>query len=157
MRSIPPCILPLHPSAPILFLQATYRLHTGYSQTQKKLNLVFAHPRFFISFLALSKNILNLDYGCALQKEILVQGRLFISENHVCFNANIFGWVTNVSSRSFFILSVQSGRGYRLHHASALFWLKDHSKIVSNASFFFFLSPMVNPIARYCFLRNHRH
>ncbi|KAG0236960.1 hypothetical protein BGW42_002173 [Actinomortierella wolfii] len=36
------------------------------------------------------------DYGCALQKEILVQGRLYISENHVCFNANIFGWVTNL-------------------------------------------------------------
>ncbi|KAF9291804.1 hypothetical protein BGZ68_002183 [Mortierella alpina] len=35
-------------------------------------------------------------YGCALQKEILVQGRLYISENHVCFNANIFGWVTNL-------------------------------------------------------------
>ncbi|KAF9544547.1 hypothetical protein EC957_011856 [Mortierella hygrophila] len=36
------------------------------------------------------------DYGCALQKEILVQGRLYISENHVCFNANIFGWVTTL-------------------------------------------------------------
>ncbi|SAL95477.1 hypothetical protein [Absidia glauca] len=35
------------------------------------------------------------DYGCALQKEILVQGRLYISEAHLCFNANIFGWVTN--------------------------------------------------------------
>ncbi|KAF9429387.1 hypothetical protein BGZ76_001369 [Entomortierella beljakovae] len=36
------------------------------------------------------------DYGCALQKEILVQGRLYVSENHVCFNASIFGWVTNL-------------------------------------------------------------
>ncbi|KAI8344436.1 hypothetical protein BC941DRAFT_408637 [Chlamydoabsidia padenii] len=36
------------------------------------------------------------DYGCALQKEILVQGRIYISENHLCFNANIFGWVTNL-------------------------------------------------------------
>ncbi|KAI8331870.1 GRAM domain-containing protein, partial [Chlamydoabsidia padenii] len=34
------------------------------------------------------------DYGCALQKEILVQGRIYISETHLCFNANIFGWVT---------------------------------------------------------------
>lgn len=40
---------------------------------------------------------LSSDYGCALQKEILVQGRIYISENHLCFNANIFGWVTNVS------------------------------------------------------------
>jgi hypothetical protein len=36
------------------------------------------------------------DYGCALQREILVQGRLYVSENHLCFHANIFGWVTDV-------------------------------------------------------------
>ncbi len=36
------------------------------------------------------------DYGCALQREILVQGRIYISENHICFHANIFGWVTDV-------------------------------------------------------------
>ncbi|KAI9287309.1 hypothetical protein BC943DRAFT_319465 [Umbelopsis sp. AD052] len=41
-------------------------------------------------------DVLVEDYGCALQKEILVQGRMYISENHVCFNANIFGWVTNL-------------------------------------------------------------
>ncbi|SAL96478.1 hypothetical protein [Absidia glauca] len=41
------------------------------------------------------------DYGCALQKEILVQGRIYISENHLCFNANIFGWVTNHFFASF--------------------------------------------------------
>ena len=37
------------------------------------------------------------DYGCALQREILIQGRLYISENHICFHANIFGWTTDVS------------------------------------------------------------
>ncbi|KAI9264127.1 hypothetical protein BDA99DRAFT_571617 [Phascolomyces articulosus] len=36
------------------------------------------------------------DYGCALQKEILIQGRIYISGSHICFNANIFGWVTNL-------------------------------------------------------------
>ncbi|KIJ30529.1 hypothetical protein M422DRAFT_267970, partial [Sphaerobolus stellatus SS14] len=35
------------------------------------------------------------DYGCALQRDILLQGRLYISENHVCFHANIFGWTTD--------------------------------------------------------------
>lgn len=45
----------------------------------------------------LSKQVAKLDFGCALQKEILLQGRIYISENHICFNANIFGWVTNVS------------------------------------------------------------
>ncbi|KAJ2865744.1 hypothetical protein GGH94_002030 [Coemansia aciculifera] len=36
------------------------------------------------------------DYGCALQREILVQGRLYLTENFVCFYSNIFGWVTNL-------------------------------------------------------------
>ncbi|KAJ7718294.1 hypothetical protein DFH07DRAFT_334465 [Mycena maculata] len=36
------------------------------------------------------------DYGCALQREILIQGRIYVSENHLCFHANIFGWVTDL-------------------------------------------------------------
>ncbi|CAG8680023.1 5759_t:CDS:2 [Funneliformis mosseae] len=35
------------------------------------------------------------DYGCALQKEILAQGRIYVSLNYICFHAKIFGWVTN--------------------------------------------------------------
>ncbi|KAK9711679.1 GRAM domain-containing protein 1B-like [Popillia japonica] len=40
---------------------------------------------------------LVVDYSCALQKEILVHGRLYVSQNYFCFYANIFGWGTNVS------------------------------------------------------------
>ncbi|ODV91081.1 hypothetical protein CANCADRAFT_57438 [Tortispora caseinolytica NRRL Y-17796] len=36
------------------------------------------------------------DYGCALSREILLQGRLYVSQNYICFNSNIFGWVTNL-------------------------------------------------------------
>lgn len=36
------------------------------------------------------------DYSCALQKEILLAGRLYISEGHICFFSNILGWVTTV-------------------------------------------------------------
>ncbi|KAJ2884234.1 hypothetical protein FB639_001998 [Coemansia asiatica] len=36
------------------------------------------------------------DYGCALQRDILVQGRLYLTENFVCFYSNIFGWVTSL-------------------------------------------------------------
>ncbi|CAO1621374.1 unnamed protein product [Jaminaea pallidilutea] len=36
------------------------------------------------------------DYGAAMVREILLQGRLYVSENHVCFYANILGWVTNI-------------------------------------------------------------
>ena len=50
------------------------------------------------------------DYGCALQREILVQGRIYISENHICFYANIFGWITNVRSITFDSSSYSSPR-----------------------------------------------
>lgn len=36
------------------------------------------------------------DYACALQKDILVQGRLYLTEQRVCFYANIFSWTTTV-------------------------------------------------------------
>lgn len=40
---------------------------------------------------------LVVDYSCALQKEILVQGRLYVTQNFLCFYANIFGWETNLT------------------------------------------------------------
>lgn len=37
---------------------------------------------------------LIVDYSCAMQKDILVQGRMYISQNWICFYANIFRWET---------------------------------------------------------------
>ncbi|KAI8809220.1 hypothetical protein BJ742DRAFT_852909 [Cladochytrium replicatum] len=34
------------------------------------------------------------DYPCALQKNILIQGKLYLTPRHVCFKANIFGFLT---------------------------------------------------------------
>lgn len=36
------------------------------------------------------------DYSAALQRDILLQGRLYVSEKHICFSSNILGWVTNL-------------------------------------------------------------
>ncbi|KAL7316525.1 hypothetical protein PS15m_005609 [Mucor circinelloides] len=36
------------------------------------------------------------EYNCAMYKDILVQGKLYISQEHLCFNAKFFGWVTNL-------------------------------------------------------------
>jgi len=36
------------------------------------------------------------DYSCALQKEILLAGRIYVSEGHICFSSNILGWVTTL-------------------------------------------------------------
>lgn len=37
------------------------------------------------------------DYSCAVQRDILVHGRLYATQNYICFYANIFGWETNFS------------------------------------------------------------
>lgn len=33
------------------------------------------------------------DFSCALSREFLYQGRLYVSEKNLCFNSNILGWV----------------------------------------------------------------
>ncbi|XP_038566698.1 protein Aster-A isoform X1 [Micropterus salmoides] len=40
---------------------------------------------------------LIVDYSCALQKDILLQGRLYLSENWLCFYSNIFRWETTIT------------------------------------------------------------
>ncbi|KAM4701262.1 protein Aster-C isoform 2-T3 [Discoglossus pictus] len=39
---------------------------------------------------------LIVDYGCALQRDILLQGRIYLSENFICFHSNIFRWETSI-------------------------------------------------------------
>ncbi|KAJ1981849.1 hypothetical protein H4R35_000557 [Dimargaris xerosporica] len=47
------------------------------------------------------------DYGCALQRDILVQGRLYITESYICFHANIFGWITHLVIQFAEIVSIE--------------------------------------------------
>ena len=36
------------------------------------------------------------DHGCALSRDILLQGRLYISDQHLAFYSNILGWITTI-------------------------------------------------------------
>lgn len=36
------------------------------------------------------------DYSCALQRDIILAGRIYVSEGHICFSSNILGWVTTL-------------------------------------------------------------
>ncbi|XP_069461038.1 protein Aster-A isoform X2 [Ambystoma mexicanum] len=40
---------------------------------------------------------LIVDYSCALQRDILLQGRLYLSESWICFYSNIFRWETTIA------------------------------------------------------------
>ncbi|KAK9241436.1 hypothetical protein V1525DRAFT_429177 [Lipomyces kononenkoae] len=84
-QSVPPLSLPL------LTPVAAPRV-TGFAVASKKRNRDF--HQLFRSVP--EDDYLIEDYGCALSREILLQGRLYISEQHICFNSNIFGWVTNL-------------------------------------------------------------
>ncbi|CAN6604800.1 hypothetical protein TRVA0_002S04698 [Trichomonascus vanleenenianus] len=69
-----------------------HRHLTGFAYANKKRNKDF--HRLFRSVTP--DDYLLDDFSCALSKDILIQGRLYVSERHVCFNSNILGWVTNL-------------------------------------------------------------
>jgi hypothetical protein len=58
------------------------------SHRQKNIDL---HKIF--SSLDNSEKLID-DYSCALQRDILVHGRLYVTQNWLCFYANIFTWET---------------------------------------------------------------
>ena len=41
--------------------------------------------------------IFVVDFSCALSREILLQGRIYIAQGWFCFYSNIFGWETQVN------------------------------------------------------------
>ncbi|QLQ79334.1 hypothetical protein HG537_0B06820 [Torulaspora globosa] len=52
-------------------------------------------------FHALFKNVppedrLLDDFGCALSREFLYQGRIYVSESHLCFSSSLLGWIAKV-------------------------------------------------------------
>lgn len=63
---------------------------TGFAVASKKRNKDFHN-----TFRSVPEDdYLIEDYSCALQREILLAGRLYVSEGHICFSSNILGWVT---------------------------------------------------------------
>lgn len=65
---------------------------TGFAVASKKRNKEF--HQLFRSVP--EDDYLIEDYSCALQREIILAGRIYISEGHICFSSNILGWVTTL-------------------------------------------------------------
>ncbi|KAH8651886.1 hypothetical protein BGZ60DRAFT_358857, partial [Tricladium varicosporioides] len=76
---------------------------TGFAVASKKRNRDF-HTLFKS---VPEDDYLIEDYSCALQREILAHGRLYVSEGHLCFSSNIFGWVTTLVMSFDEIVSVE--------------------------------------------------
>ncbi|KAJ5933825.1 hypothetical protein N7454_006154 [Penicillium verhagenii] len=65
---------------------------TGFAVASKKRNRDF--HQLFRSVP--EDDYLIEDYSSALQREIILAGRIYISEGHICFSSNILGWVTTL-------------------------------------------------------------
>ena len=63
------------------------------------------------------EEVLVSDYSCALQRDILVHGRLYLSQTWLCFYANIFGWETLVTIR----YHIPSSQGYMCSYVTYVF------------------------------------
>jgi hypothetical protein len=48
----------------------------------------------------------HVDYSCAWQKEILIQGRMYMSQNYLCFHANFLKWETSLTLKFQDILAI---------------------------------------------------
>lgn len=76
---------------------------TGFAVASKKRN-----RDFHVLFKSVpDDDYLIEDYSCALQREILAHGRLYVSEGHLCFSSNILGWVTTLVMSFDEIVSVE--------------------------------------------------
>ncbi|XP_031651445.1 protein Aster-B isoform X5 [Oncorhynchus kisutch] len=99
------------PSTPEQVVQRTYSLQSARSggknskKSQSWYNVLSpTYKQRNEDFRKLFKQLpdterLIVDYSCALQRDILLQGRLYLSENWICFYSNIFRWETLLTVR----------------------------------------------------------
>lgn len=66
-----------------------------YADTDYHYATVERDLEFHTLFSSISKDDKLIDdFSCALSRDFLYQGRLYISERSLCFNSNILGWVS---------------------------------------------------------------
>ena len=71
-----------------------YRELEGIEYANEKRNTEF-HALFNDAGLNPNEKLI-IDHSCALSRDILLQGRMYISDQHLCFYSNILGWVSTV-------------------------------------------------------------
>ena len=75
--------------------------HAGFANPSSTPTLPIADSKRNRDFHLLFRSVadddfLVTDYLCALQREILLQGCMYVSQKSICFYSNIIGWVTNL-------------------------------------------------------------
>uniref|UniRef100_A0A2K6UZD1 GRAM domain containing 2B n=1 Tax=Saimiri boliviensis boliviensis TaxID=39432 RepID=A0A2K6UZD1_SAIBB len=82
------------------YLLSKYMLHSG---PRYKANMHF--HKLFLNVPM--EEPLRQSFTCALQKEILYQGKLFVSENWICFHSKVFGKDTKISIPAFSVTLIK--------------------------------------------------
>uniref|UniRef100_A0A3B4ATJ2 GRAM domain-containing protein n=1 Tax=Periophthalmus magnuspinnatus TaxID=409849 RepID=A0A3B4ATJ2_9GOBI len=131
------------PSTPEQVVQRTYSLQSSRSggknskKSQSWYNVLSpTYKQRNEDFRKLFKQLpdterLIVDYSCALQRDILLQGRLYLSENWICFYSNIFRWETLLTVRLKDICSMTKEKTARLI-PNAIQVSTDSEKVVPN-------------------------
>ncbi|KAF4787587.1 GRAM domain-containing protein 3 [Turdus rufiventris] len=80
--------------SPVLTIKSDSKIE----RKKRASNQLKANAHFHKLFLDVpSDEPLKQSFTCALQKEILYQGKLFLSENWICFHSKVFGKDTKIS------------------------------------------------------------
>lgn len=95
-------------SKPVSLYDANVYMDKFYKDTRYRFAVSKRNIDFHNLFrqIYLTENLLD-DFSCALSREILLQGRLYVSEHQLSFYSNLLGWVTNFSIRIADIVSIQ--------------------------------------------------
>lgn len=74
-----------------------YYVEEKFKETKYRYTTIQRNINFHLLFrsMDLTDRLLD-DFACALSREILLQGRIYITEHSVCFNSNLLGWVTSL-------------------------------------------------------------
>uniref|UniRef100_A0AAR2J6R8 GRAM domain containing 1Bb n=1 Tax=Pygocentrus nattereri TaxID=42514 RepID=A0AAR2J6R8_PYGNA len=107
------------PSTPEQLVTRTYSVQSTRSSSKNSKVLSPTYKQRNEDFRKLFKQLpdterLIVDYSCALQRDILLQGRLYLSENWICFYSNIFRWETLLTVRLKDICSMTKEKTARL-------------------------------------------
>ncbi|XP_076850758.1 protein Aster-B-like [Brachyhypopomus gauderio] len=133
-KSTEPCDGPKSPSTPEQLVSRSFSTQSTRSTSKNskydRLNLIKKSQSWYNvlsptykqrneDFRKLFKQLpdterLIVDYSCALQRDILLQGRLYLSENWICFYSNIFRWETLLTVRLKDICSMTKEKTARL-------------------------------------------
>uniref|UniRef100_A0A1A7WKM2 GRAM domain containing 3 n=3 Tax=Iconisemion striatum TaxID=60296 RepID=A0A1A7WKM2_9TELE len=87
---------PAEPLSPMLSL---YEFETKFDRKKSQSNqLSKTNAQYHKLFKDVSKDeILKQSYTCAWQKDMLYQGKMFVSNNWICFHSKVFGKDTRIS------------------------------------------------------------